>query len=396
MSGNNMDIDDIVPSFLKKDKKENIDLSKFPLRVAIICPYSMSIPGGVQNQVILQMEFLRKAGIDARIIAPCDGVPPNQYIIPVGTTRAIRGNGSLAPIADGIDVTSMTLGAIYNFTPDVLHLHEPMIPGPTIAAMLGADLPMVATFHAAGEGSQALRYFQAPARGAISRVQIKVCVSSEAKALAEKFMPDYYEVIANAININEYKNIVKWPHIKPIVMFVGRHEDRKGLRFLIDAWLDSEITQNNFDLWVAGSGEETASLISKTTHCKSIHFVGRVDDKELKRRLASAEILIAPATGGESFGIILLEAMVSDCAIIASDIPGYAGVVRNNLEAILVEPGNVDLLRKSLEELILNKPKRDELKENAKKRVKEFSIEKIVENYRDVYESAIELHRSLV
>ena len=90
-----MDIDDIVPSFLKKDKKENIDLSKFPLRVAIICPYSMSIPGGVQNQVILQMEFLRKAGIDARIIAPCDGVPPNQYIIPVGTTRAIRGNGSL-------------------------------------------------------------------------------------------------------------------------------------------------------------------------------------------------------------------------------------------------------------------------------------------------------------
>lgn len=112
--------------------------------------------------------------------------------------------------------------------------------------------------------------------------------------------------------------------------------------------------------------------------------------------MASAEILIAPATGGESFGIILLEAMVSDCAIIASDIPGYAGVVRNNLEAILVEPGNVDLLRKSLEELILNKPKRDELKENAKKRVKEFSIEKIVENYRDVYESAIELHRSLV
>lgn len=391
-----MAIDDKVRTLLKKPKVIDADLSNFPLRVAIICPYSMSMPGGVQNQVLLQMNFLRKAGIDARIIAPCDGVPPNQYVIPVGTTRAIKGNGSLAPIADDLEVSSMTLGAIANFLPDVLHLHEPMIPGPTIAAMIGADVAMVATFHAAGDGAQALKYFRHPARGAISRVQIRICVSEEAKTLANKFLPGDFSVIPNAIDLSVYEDIEPWPNTKPIAMFVGRHEDRKGLRFLIQAWMDSEIAQENFELWVAGTGEETNELIAKTANFKSIHFIGRVDDKELRRRLSTAEILVAPATGGESFGIVLLEAMAAKCAVIASNIPGYAGVVRDDIEAKMVEPRNSELLRHAIEELVVDKTKRDALKRNSAKRIKEFSIEKIVESYQVAYASAIEQRAGMV
>lgn len=391
-----MALENKVRAILNKPKQKEADLSRFPLRVAIICPYSMSIPGGVQNQVILQMNYLRKSGVDARIIAPCDGVPPNQYIIPVGTTRAIKGNGSLAPIADDIDVTSMTLGAISNFTPDVLHLHEPIIPGPTIAAMVGADVAMVATFHAAGEGTQAIKYFRHPARGAISRVQKKVCVSSEAKALANKFLPGEYSVIPNAIDLSLYKNVEPWPHTKPVAMFVGRHEDRKGLRYLIEAWLNSDLAQDKMELWVAGTGEETNELIAKTQHCKSIHFLGRISDLELRRRLASSEIFVAPSTGGESFGIILLEAMASNCAIVASDIPGYAGVVRNETEALMVKPKNSEFIRIAIEELIKDSAKTQTLKINSAKRVKEFSIEKIVDKYRKTYEDAIEQHRVML
>ena len=391
-----MDFDDRFKTILRKQKVKNVDLSRFPLRVAIICPYSMSVPGGVQNQVILQMNELRKNGVDARIIAPCDGVPPNQYVIPVGTTRVLKGNGSLVPIADDKEVNSMTLGAIANFSPDVLHLHEPMVPGPTMSAMIGADIAMVATFHAAGEGSQAMKYIRHPARGAISRIHQKICVSNEAVLLASKYIPGDYGVIPNALDLNEFKYIDPWPHTKPIVMFVGRHEERKGLRFLVDAWLNSKIAQDKFELWIAGNGVETNELVSKTAHCKSIHFVGRIDDKELIRRLYSCEVLVAPATGGESFGIVLLEAMATNCAILASDIPGYAGVARHNQEAILVEPGSSKLLKEALENLLNDKDGRDKLKRNSAIRVKEFSIESTVEKYQKVYETAMEQHRTLL
>ena len=391
-----MPIEDIMPPFLKKHKKVEVDLSHFPLRVAIICPYSISMHGGVQNQVILQMNALRKKGIDARIIAPCDGAAPNQYVIPVGTTRAVKGNGSLAPIADDREVSSMTLGALENFDPDVLHLHEPLIPGPTTAAMVGADIPMVATLHAAGEGGQAMKYFRHPARGAISRVQKRICVSESAKVLANKFLPGDYSVIPNAIDLAAYKNIEPWPKVKPAILFVGRHEERKGLRFLIDAWLDSKIAQDKYELWVAGRGEETNELIQKTAHCKSIHFVGRVDDAELKRRMVAADILVAPATGGESFGIILLEAMATKCAIIASDIPGYREVAREDKESVLVEHSNVQALKLALEDLIQNEEKRSELVRNSSQRVREFAIEKVVDKYIQVYHQAIEQHKAMV
>lgn len=391
-----MPIEDIVPPFFRRQKETEVDLSRFPMRVAIICPYSISMPGGVQNQVILQMNFLRKKGIDARIIAPCDGASPNQYVIPVGTTRAVKGNGSLAPIADDREVSSMTLGAIENFIPDVLHLHEPLIPGPTTAAMVGSDVAMVATLHAAGEGGQAMKYFRHPARGAISRVQQRVCVSESAKLLASKFLPGEYSVVPNAIDLEAYKNIEAWPKVKPVILFVGRHEERKGLRFLIDAWLDSKIAQDNYDLWVAGKGEETQSLIQKSAHCKSIHFVGRIDDQELKRRMTAADILVAPATGGESFGIILLEAMATKCAIIASDIPGYREVARGGKESLLVEHSNVEALREAIEDLIQNKEKQAALIQSSSRRVREFAIEKVVDNYIDIYKTAIEQHKAMV
>lgn len=361
-----------------------------PLRVALMCPYSMSVPGGVQKQVLLLSAEMRKRGIDARIIAPCDGVPPTPYVISVGTTRSLKSNGSLAPIADDNQSSSLTLDALASFGPDVVHIHEPLVPGPTTAAMIGADCAIVATFHAAGEGARSLKYFRHPARSAISRVNIRCCVSSEAQLLAEQYLPGDYEIVPNCVDVKKIASYEPWPSPKPAVLFVGRHEERKGLRFLLEAWMESDIAKKSAHLWVAGSGDETSELVSLTKNETSISFLGRIDYSELFRRMRASRIVVAPALYGESFGIILLEAMAAHSCVVASAIPGYREVARDGKEAVLVPPGDASALRVSIENLLSDEDLRKTLESAGFERCQEFSVEKVVTMYVDIYKRAIQ------
>lgn len=360
-----------------------------PMRVALLCPYSMSVPGGVQNQVLLLAAQMRDEGVDARIIAPCDGVPPTQYVLSVGSTRSLKSNGSMSPIADDAQSSSRTLDALRSFNPDVIHLHEPLVPGPTTAAMIGAEAAMVATFHAAGEGIQALKYFRHPARGAVSRIHQRVAVSAEAKNLAEQYLPGDYKIIPNCVDLDVIRAAKPWPKTKPVVLFVGRHEERKGLRYAIEAWMSSRYCQENATLWVAGTGAETAELTALAHEVDSISFLGRIDNEELMRRLRAADIVVAPALYGESFGIVLLEAMAAGAAVIASDIGGYRDVARNDIEAILTPPGDSQALAHGIEELLTDNDRRNGLISAGSARAEEFSVQKVVKMYRDLYASVI-------
>jgi phosphatidylinositol alpha-mannosyltransferase len=360
-----------------------------PMRVALLCPYSMSVPGGVQNQVLLLSTEMRKRGIDARIIAPCDGVPPTQFTMSVGSTRRLKSNGSLAPIVDDAQSASLTLDAISSFGPDIIHLHEPLVPGPTTSAMIGAEVPMVATFHAAGEGVQALKYFRHPARGAVSRIHQRVAVSEEAHNLASQYLPGDYTIIPNCVDVDAISKAQPWPATKPTVFFVGRHEERKGLRYLVQAWLESEYCQNNAALWIAGVGDETAELTAMTSDDRSVSFLGRIDNDELFRRMRAADIVVAPALYGESFGIILLEAMAAGAAVIASNIPGYRDVARDGVEAILTTAADSSELAGTLEKVLRDSSLREDLIDAGYKRVKEFSVQKVVTMYADLYAEVI-------
>lgn len=365
-----------------------------PLRVAILCPYSMSIPGGVQNQVLLLSKEMRSRGIDARIIAPCDGMPPVQYFMSVGTTKALKSNGSLAPIADDVASASLTLDAINSFRPDVIHLHEPLVPGPTTSAMIGADCALVATFHAASEKVSALKYFRHPARGAISRIHERVAVSDEAKKLAKQYLPGKYRIVPNSIDADVISDCEKWPTTKPPVLFVGRHEERKGLRYLIQAWLDSDSLKQKSVLWIAGTGPETDELMELVKDEKSISFLGRIDNAELFRRMRAAHVVVAPALYGESFGIVLLEAMAANACVVATDIPGYRDVARNGVEAILVEPANSEAIRGAVEQILADKTLRNSLQKAGIARSKEFSPKIVVDQYEEIYKHAIEERRA--
>ena len=360
-----------------------------PLRVAIMCPYSMSVPGGVQNQVLLLSEEMRRRGIDARIIAPCDGAPPVPYMMSVGTTRALKSNGSMAPIADDVASASLTLDAINSFRPDVVHLHEPLVPGPTTSAMIGAECAIVSTSHAAGEGMQALKYFRHPARGAISRVHTRVAVSQEAKLLAEQYMPGIDTIVPNCVDIDSIANAEKWPSPKPAVLFVGRHEERKGLKYLIEAWLSSKTLQKSAVLWVAGVGDQTEELMALAKDDHSISFLGRIDNSELHRRMRAAHVVVAPAIHGESFGIVLLEAMAANACVVATSIRGYRDVARDGVEALLVEPGDSKQLRQAIEKIMADDDLRKSLQRAGKARTQEFSVEKTVNRYVDIYREVI-------
>lgn len=384
----------------KKPKPQQIStrLENDPMRVAIVCPYSMSVPGGVQNQVLLLSAKMRSLGIDARIIAPCDGALPVPYIMSVGKTRSLKSNGSLAPIVVDPQASSLTLDALYSFNPDVIHLHEPLVPGPTSAAMIGGEGAIVATFHAAGEGIGALKYFRHPARGAVSRVHQRVAVSNEANALAEQYLPGDYKIIPNCIDIERIRNAKPLSDVKKNnklkVLFVGRHEERKGLSFLVDAWLSSSYCMENAELWIAGTGALTEELVLKSKHSASVNFLGRISNEELFRRMKSSEVVVAPALYGESFGIVLLEAMAASACVIASDIPGYRDVARNGIEALLVSPGNSDSLKEALELVLKDDGLRQKLINAGIERLDQFSVDVVVDKYISVYKAVIEKRKA--
>ncbi|MFZ4516600.1 MAG: glycosyltransferase family 4 protein [Acidimicrobiia bacterium] len=353
------------------------------MRVALVCPYSLSVPGGVQGQVLGLAHALRADGHAVRIVAPTDGPPPEPGVFSVGPTRRLRTNGSVAPIAPGKETADRTLEALRTFAPDVIHLHEPLVPGPTHAALLAAEVPLVGTFHAAG--SQSLyRRMTKPARRALGRLTVRTAVSEQARLLVRQALGGTYWVIPNGVEVTRFVKAVPWPRRRPSIFFVGRHEERKGLEVLLDAFSMLEV---DAELWVAGDGPQTAAL--RARRIPDVQWLGRISDDELARRMRGATVFCAPSLYGESFGIVLLEGMVSGAAVVASAIPGYADVARADREALLFPPGDALGLAHALRTVLTDHELRGRLVAAGELRGAEFSMERLAQRFLPVYESAL-------
>jgi len=361
-----------------------------PLRVALVCPYSLSIYGGVQGQVLGLARALRRLGAEARVIAPCDGPPPETGVTTVGPTRRFPSNGSIAPITSNHLAAARTLEALRGFAPDVVHLHEPLTPGPTHAALVGTDIPTVGTFHAAYHAgyNKWYRAFQRPLQRMVNRLTVITAVSEEAARDIEAFGVQC-EILFNGVDVDFYRDIEPRPSVRPAIFFVGRHEPRKGLAVLLDAFAGLE---RDAVLWVASSGPQTASL--RARHVPSVEWLGRVSEAEKAARLRGATIACAPSIEGESFGVVLLEAMAAGTAVIASDLTGYRAVARGDNEARLVPPGDVAELRTALRDLLDDPGERDRFAKAGTERAEEFSIDHLAERFLPIYERAIGTARS--
>ena len=348
----------------------------------MVCPYSISVPGGVQEQVLGLSRALRAKGHPTRILAPSDGPPPDGWVTPLGNSIPTAANGSVAPIAPDLSAQLRLIRAVRDEGFDVLHLHEPMVPGATMTAALLKPTPLVGTFHAAGT-SASYEYLSPALRWLANRLDVRVVVSAEAEALAFDHIGGTYERLFNGIEIERFAEVEPWPTVGRTILFLGRHEPRKGLDVLLEAMpmLPADVT-----VWIGSDGPDTERLKLHYAGDPRLQWLGRLSDEEKRRRLRGADIFCAPSLRGESFGVVLLEAMAAGAAIVAADLSGYRLVARPDLDGLLVPPGDPTALAGALNTVLADPVRRAELVASSAERARSFSMDQLADHYLALYE----------
>lgn len=358
-----------------------------PLRVGMVCPYSLSIPGGVQAQVLSLARTLRARGVETRVLAPCDGPPPATFVTPLGNSLPTAANGSIAPLAPDPSCALRTARALADEQFDVLHLHEPLAPGPTMTTLLLHPAPIVATFHAAGE-SASYRYFGPVLRRMAAVIDVAVVVSKDAQRLLSSVAPVTAEVLFNGVELDVFRSGPVAPTDGvPTVFFCGRHEERKGLEVLLDA---VRLIPGALQVWVAGDGPDTARLQELSAGDQRIEWLGRVSDEEKTARLRGADVFCAPSLRGESFGVVLIEAMAAGTAIVASGLDGYRNVATDDEDAVLVPPGDVAALAAALSDVLGDADRRQRLVAAGLRRAEDFSMDTLAALYEEHYRRLVD------
>ena len=355
------------------------------MRVGMVCPYSLSVPGGVQSQVLAIARAMRKRDVEVRVLGPCDGPPPDTGVTPLGNSLPTAANGSIAPIAPEPAAQLRTIRALREERFDILHLHEPMVPGPTMTALLVKGSPIVGTFHAAGS-SAAYRWLGTALKKLSSRLDVRCAVSPDAEQMAKQSLGGSYTVLFNGIDTDSHQNVLPWPKEAPTIFFIGRHENRKGLEVLLEA---SQQLPQDWCIWIGGEGSETAKLSERYKHNSRLRWLGRIPAREKAARLKAADVFCAPSLGGESFGVVLLEAMLAGTAIVASDLKSYSRVAQHGHEAILVPRGDSDALAKALLRAVSDTDLTQSLIANGSLRVDEYSMDRLAEEYELIYRRMI-------
>ncbi len=351
------------------------------VRIGIVCPYSVTVPGGVQGQVLGLARSLRALGLEARVLAPADGPPPDAAVTPLGASIPLASNGSVAPIAPDPSCALRTIRALHDEGFDVLHLHEPLVPGPTLTSLLLAPAPVVGTFHAAGTATP-YRYVAPIARRLARRIDVRVAVSPDARDLAHEHLGGDYELLFNGIDVEPFSKATPHPTEAPTIFFLGRHEPRKGLDVLIAA---VRRLPPDVRLWVAGDGPQTPELRATTDGDPRIEWLGRVSDDERAARMRGADVFCAPSLHGESFGVILLEAMAAGTPVVASDLAGYRNVATNDHDALLVPPGDDTALAAAIRRVLESASLAERLVEAGRARAQELSMDRLAERYVELY-----------
>jgi len=336
----------------------------------------------VQGQTLGLARSLRHLGHDARVLGPCDGPPPDAGVTPLGRSVPTAANGSIAPIAPDPSAQLRTIRALRDESFDVVHLHEPLVPGPCMTSILFRNAPLIGTFHAAG-GSAAYRYLNVGVRWLANRLDHRCAVSADARQMAHDALGGDYTLLFNGIEVDRYAKAVPWPTDGPTIFFVGRHEPRKGLAVLLEAMRS---LPPDTRLWVASDGPQTAQLKATYGDDDRIEWVGRIDDDEKASRLRAADVFCAPSLRGESFGVVLLEGMAAQTPVVASDLPGYHNVARSGADAILVPPGDSIALAHALEKVLENPSCAERLIASGQQRAEEFSMDNLAARYVDLYE----------
>lgn len=341
------------------------------MKVALICPYDLGSFGGVQDLVTSLGGWLRDAGHDAWVVGPGEG---GEGTVGVGRSLVVPINGSAAPIAVSPGVGRRVRAAVDGA--DVVHVHEPFVPVVGTAATRKSGAALVGTFHA-DPSPLVRRVYRAAApvlRGMVRRLDVVTAVSPVASSALSPFVVP--RLVPNGIDTAEFEPSAGMPHR---VAFLGRDDPRKGLDVLLAAWPMVRRQVPDAELVVAGG---------RTGHMDGVRFLGGVGPAARRELLAGASVYCAPNLGGESFGIVLVQAMASRCAVVASALPAFAHVVGD--AGVLVKPGDVAGFASSLAGVLIDDTRRAELQSAATARVARFDRDAVVSGYLEAYRDALD------
>lgn len=302
------------------------------MRIGIACPYSWDVPGGVQFHIRdVAEEFIRR-GHEVSVIAPAsEGTEIPDFVEPTGAAIPIPYNGSVARLAFGPRVNHQVRKWLENGNFDVLHVHEPFVPSLAMMALMSAECPVVSTFHTAIDRSKFLSLAAPLLVPVLEKIQARIAVSEEARRTAVEHLGGDAYVIPNGVNVDYFARAGRDERFTgpgPTIAFLGRiDEPRKGLPILAGAI--SEVRQHHPDLkvFVAGRGDNAEALKVLGDAAQCVTFLGSVSEEDKAKMLASVDIYVAPQTGGESFGIVLVEAMSAGSFVVSSDIPAFRAVL---------------------------------------------------------------------
>jgi phosphatidyl-myo-inositol alpha-mannosyltransferase len=343
-------------------------------RLALVCPYTWTTPGGVQTHVAGLAAHLRSRGADVDVLAPADGSVEEPRFVPLGRSLGFSWQGTITRVALSPAAVLRTARAVRNGGYDLVHVHEPMLPAAGLTAVLAARCPVVATFHMTAASTLWYRIFLPVVRHAARRLAARIAVSGEARRFVQSVLPGEYRVVPNGIHIDAYASSRNGGGQARIV-FVGRAEPRKGLPVLLRAF-EALPGEPVLDL-VGVSADELPARDRVRAH-------GRVTDAERARLLAEADVLCAPSLGGESFGLVIVEGMAAGLPVVAAAIPGYAAVLPSSA-GTLVPPGDHAALAGALGELLVDRQLRARMGEAGRLEAARYDWTRVGEQIAAVY-----------
>jgi phosphatidyl-myo-inositol alpha-mannosyltransferase len=365
------------------------------MRVGMVCPYTWDVPGGVQEHIKDLTEALIGLGHEVSVISPADDdTPLPSYVVPAGRAIPVPYNGSVARLAFGFLSAARVRRWVKEGGFDVLHVHEPAAPSLSLLACWVADGPIVATVHTANPRSRALHAASPVLQTALEKISGRIAVSEAARTTWVEHMGGDAVLIPNGVTVSRYQDAAPlpgWPGDGGVLGFLGRmDEPRKGLDVLLRAFALLAAARPGLRLLVAGRGDldEVRFRVPEPFRDRLI-LLGQVTPEDKARFYHSVDVFCAPNTGGESFGIVLIEAMAAGAPIVASDIDAFRQVLRDGRAGELFPTGSPAGLAAAAARLLDDPALRQRLSAAARDAVRAYDWPMVARDVVKVYEAVV-------
>ncbi|WP_280182880.1 glycosyltransferase family 4 protein [Nocardia cyriacigeorgica] len=362
------------------------------MKIGMVCPYSFDVPGGVQAHVVELARVMIERGHKVSVLAPAsDSTPLPEFVVSAGRAVAIPYNGSVARLSFGPTAYTRIRRWIDGNDFDVLHIHEPNAPSLSMLALKIAEGPIVATFHTSTTKSLVLSTFQGVLRPYHEKISGRIAVSELARRWQVEALGSDAVEIPNGVDVASFARapmLPGYPRTGGTVLFLGRYDEpRKGMEVLLGALPELVRRHPEIEILIVGRGDEERLRREAGPHAGHLRFLGQVSDAEKASAMRSADVYVAPNLGGESFGIILIEAMAAGTAVVASELDAFRRVLRDGTAGLLVPVGDAAALATALDTVLTDEVRRTELVRAATQVVGEYDWPVVAEQILRVYET---------